>query len=151
MWTLRLSLIGLALALAGCGEPAPTAADLRSRTITLPGGQKIKAEMLVHQTDIVTGARYRDSIPPDRGLLFMYATPGYYMYWMYRVKIPLDMIWMDSSRRIVEIKENAPPCPATSDQRCPTYGGKQRSQFVLEMAAGMVSRYHLQVGQQLDF
>jgi len=150
MWKWRLTLLIFILTLAGCGEPEQTAADIRSRTITMPGGQKIKAELLVRQLDILTGARYRSSIPPDRGLLFMFASPGPYKFWMYKVKIPVDMIWLDSNQIIVEMKESAPPCQTASEQ-CPMYGGTYPSQFVLEMGAGMITQYNLKLGQRLDF
>ena len=43
---------------------------------------------------------------------------------MYQTLIPLDMIWIDSSHKIVEIVENAQPCK-TQASKCPQYGGNQ--------------------------
>jgi uncharacterized membrane protein (UPF0127 family) len=150
MRTIRPALLALPLLLAGCGDDARTVEDLRSRTVTLPGGQTVKAEMKMHRQDILTGMKYRESLPPDRGMLFMYGKPGAYSFWMYEVKIPLDIIWMDQNRRIVEIYQNAQPCPGPPE-KCLVYGGSRESMYVLELAGGMVKRYNLAVGQQLDF
>ena len=46
---------------------------------------------------------------------------------MYQVKIPLDMVWMDKNRRVVEMAENVPPCKTAKASECPTYGGERLS------------------------
>ncbi len=69
---------------------------------------------------------------------------------MYQVRIPLDMIWMDSDHRIVEISADTPPCNTARDL-CPTYGGHARAQFVLELAGGMAAKYGLKTGDRIEF
>jgi uncharacterized protein len=150
MRTFRFALLALPLLLAGCGSEVRTVEDLRSRTVTLPGGRQIRAEMKMHRQDILTGMKFRDSLPPDRGMLFMYGKPGSYSFWMYEVKVPLDIVWMDQNRRIVEIYENAKPCSGPPE-KCLVYGGSRESMYVLELAGGMVKKCNLSVGQQLEF
>jgi uncharacterized membrane protein (UPF0127 family) len=150
METRRLWLLPLALLLAGCGSDNTSANELNSRTVGLPGGQKIRAEMRIHPSDIASGMMFRDSLAPDRGMLFMLAKEGSYPFWMFQVKIPLDMIWLSEQRLIVDIAENAQPCPGPAE-RCITYGGSKPAMYVLELAGGMAKKYNLQVGQQLDF
>ncbi|MDX2149424.1 MAG: DUF192 domain-containing protein [Bryobacteraceae bacterium] len=140
----------LALCAFSCNKDEASLADLRTKTITLPFGQKIKAEVQVSDIEIARGMMFRESIAPDRGMLFIHQRPSVYTYWMYQVKIPLDIIWMDANRVIVEIKENAPPC-ATKASECPSYGGAAPSQYVLELAGGMASKYGLKPGQRLSF
>jgi len=60
------------------------------------------------------------------------------------------MLWMESSRRIVEISADTPPCKTKASQ-CPTYGGHQQAQFVLELGGGEAHRLGLHVGDTLDF
>jgi hypothetical protein len=150
MRTIRLALLALPLLWAGCGSDVRSVEDLRSRTVTLPGGRTIKAEMKIHRQDILTGMKFRDSLPEDRGMLFMYGKSGSYSFWMYEVKVPLDIVWMDQNRYIVEIYANAKPCPGPPE-KCLVYGGSRESMYVLELAGGMVKKYNLAVGQQLDF
>ncbi len=61
-------------------------------------------------------------LPHRRALLFVHQQPGYYRYWMPNVKVPLDIIFMDASRKIVEISANTPLC-TTKPEDCLTYGG----------------------------
>ena len=150
---LRLRIAGLMLLamLAACSSEKPsTMEDLQSALVTLPGGQKIKAERMVLVTDLARGMMFRESLAPDRGMLFFHEREGNYSYWMYQTKIPLDIVWMDRNRRIVEISANTPPCTTAASQ-CPHYGGKQRSQYVLELAGGMAAKYGLKVGDILEF
>lgn len=143
-------LIPALLALAACRN-APPPDNINFKTITLPGGRAVRVEVLFRGPDIMRGMMFRSALPPDRGLLFVHNKPAKYTYWMHNVKVPLDIIWMDKERRIVEISANTPPCTSTDPTQCPQYGGKAEAQFVLELAAGMADKYGLQPGQVLDF
>ncbi len=140
----------LLLSLNGCGERTTTLEGLREREITLPGGQKIEAEVMMTAIEMQRGMMFRDSLPRGHGMLFIHTKPGNYAYWMYQVKIPLDIIWMDSSRRIVEISANTPPCKARASE-CPKYGGQEIAQYVLELGGGEAQRLHLTKGGVMSF
>jgi uncharacterized protein len=138
-----------ALTLAGCGPKPVSLEDYGTRLVTFPSGRQIRAEVLVNPQDLARGMMFRDSLAPDRGMLFLHREAGQYPYWMYQVRIPLDMIWMDPERRVVEIA-SAPPCQ-TEPGQCPTYGGHVRAQYVLELAAGMAAKYGIKAGDTLEF
>jgi uncharacterized membrane protein (UPF0127 family) len=70
---------------------------------------------------------------------------------MYQVRIPLDIIWMDHDRRIVEISANTPACLSRSAHECPSYGGHEKARYVLELAGGGAALYGLKVGDTLGF
>lgn len=140
----------LALALSGCGRDSADADVLETRTVTLPNGARIRAEVKIRPFDMQRGMMFRDALPQGEGMLFIHAEPGNYPYWMYNVRIPLDIIWLDANRRIVEISADTPPCKTRASE-CPTYGGKARSQYVLEIGGGEAARYGLKVGDTLVF
>ncbi len=135
---------------AGCGTKPVTVEEYQTQIITFPNGKKIRAEVMIDPTDLMKGMMFRDSLAPDRGMLFVHAQAGKHTYWMYQVRIPLDIIWMDSSRRIVEWSLNTPPC-ATKASECPSYGGREDSRYVLELAGGMAEKYGLRIGDTLTF
>lgn len=145
-----LPLCLLSALLAGCARKATTVDEFNTRLLILPGGQKIRVEVMIHPTDMMRGMMFRDSLAPDRGMLFVHDTPGKYPYWMYQVRIPLDIIWLDQKRRIVEISPDTPPCEKKASE-CPNYGGNHEALFVLELAGGMAARYGLRVGDRLTF
>jgi hypothetical protein len=144
------AMIALGLVLTGCGDSTVSTEDDHTRVVTLPDGAKIRVEVMIRPEDMARGMMFRESLAPDRGMLFIHGSEGNYPYWMFQVKIPLDLLWLDASRTIVEIRENTPPCPAGS-KKCPTYGGKYPAQFILELAAGSVAKHSLRVGNALMF
>jgi uncharacterized protein len=136
--------------LAGCGSKND--AELVNTTeVTFPNGKIVIAETMRRDVDQMRGMMFRDSLPKDRGMLFVHTTDENHPYWMYQVRIPLDMIWMDHSRRIVEISANTPPCPSKPAHECPSFGGHEKSRYVLELAGGGAAQYGLKVGDQLKF
>src|SRR5690242_9476224 len=101
------------LGLAGCRQRGDIR-DFGLREAKLPDGTSLRIEDLQNPTDMARGAMFRETLPPDHGLLYSYAQPGNYSFWMYQTKVPLDTIWMDGNRRVLEVVANMPPCPSTS-------------------------------------
>ncbi len=149
---MRLSaFIFFAAVLCSCGGGSTSVEDYYSREVKLPRGQIIHVEVMGDQRDMARGMMFRDSLAPDRGMLFVYAKPGKYPHWMWQVRIPLDMIWLDAQRTIVEIAPNLPACADKPTKDCPPYGGHADASTVLELAGGMAEKYGLKVGQTLDY
>ena len=136
--------------LASCARPATSFSDINTQDVTLPGGQTIQVERMTSTADRMRGMMFRTSLAPGRGMLYVHPQPGLYSYWTYQYEIPLDMIWIDTLRQIVEIAENVPPCKTAASQ-CPHYGGEKVARYHLELAGGMAAKYGLKVGQKLDF
>ncbi len=147
--TIKTVIACAVLALAGCGSK--TALDeYYTQVVTLPNGKEIRAEVMTDRTDMMRGMMFRDSLAPDRGMLFIHDRPDRHTYWMYQVRIPLDIVWMDGNRRIVEISANTPPCKSQAS-KCPQYGGKEMSQYVLELAGSVAAQHGLRLGDRLAF
>lgn len=137
--------------LTSCGGQSTTAGDFDTRPVKLPNGKTIQAEVMVKEQDMYRGMMFRDSLPPGRGMLFVHGQPSKVPYYMYQVRIPLDIIWIDTDRKIVEIAANTPPCHAKSPTGCPTYGGHYLAQWVLELGGGEAAKNGLAVGDTLSF
>jgi uncharacterized protein len=141
----------LILFTSSCGGSRSANPDVLNTTVVrLPDGGEITAEVVTAAEDMMRGLMFRDSLAPDRGMLFAYAKAGTYQFWMYQVRIPLDMIWMDRNHRIVEIAANVPPC-TTSASQCAQYGGHAEAQYILELAGGVAAKHGLRVGDTLAF
>lgn len=133
-----------------CGPATESLDEINTRMVTLPDGKQIRAEVKIKPDEMARGMMFRSSLPPGRGMLFIHSQPGPYTYWMPDVQIPLDIVFMDPNRRIVEIAAGAPPC-TTKREDCPHYGGHHVEQYVLELGAGEAQRLGLKVGQELWF
>ena len=81
--------------LSGCSSKPAEVADLNITEVTFPNGKTVAAETMLREIDQMRGMMFRDSLAQDRGMLFVHPHEGNYPYWMYQVRIPLDIIWMD--------------------------------------------------------
>lgn len=125
---------------------APVQAQQGPRVI-LPSGVAIGVEVVADPELRAQGLMFRDHLRPLSGMIFLFPTDGNYTFWMKNTMIPLDMIWIDSSKKIVQIIPNVPPCKIDD---CPSYGSEQTvSRYVLELAAGEAARLGLKKGDQL--
>ena len=145
-----LAAVLLAALLAGCESPHVTD-ELGITAVTFPNGTRINAETMRTDIELVKGLMFRESLAANRGMLFVHPEENVFHYWMYQTKIPLDIIWMDHDRRIVEMSLDTPPCKSSSAKECPNYGGNDKSKLVLEVNAGIAKNNGLKVGDTLDF
>ncbi len=150
---MRLNFVILVSFLLGaCGHSGSDAVrDFGARDIVLPNGARITCEVMTRPEDMFRGMMYRETLAPDHGMLFVHGGAGRYTYWMHNVKIPLDLIWMDPERRVVEVSPNTPPCTDASGKTCAHYGGHADAMYVLELAAGVAAKNDIKVGSMLDF
>lgn len=145
----RALVFAVCCSVSGCGsKQAPE--DVNIRVVKLPNGREIRCELMLKDFEVRRGMMFRESAPPGTGMLFVHPKPGKYPYWMYQVKIPLDIIWMDSEHRVVEISPNTPACRSKASE-CPSYGGQAMARYVLELGAGEAQRHRIQVGDTLTF
>lgn len=96
------------------------------------------------------GLMFVPSLPAEKGMLFIFPQSAEHRIWMKNTLIPLDIIWMDSARRIVHIERNVPPCPKETVS-CPSYGPQFEALYVLEVNAGIASQWGLSPGNTLEF
>jgi len=107
-------------------------------------------EIKVTAADLTRGMMYRTELAPGRGMLFVHSVAKKYPYWMANCKIPLDIVWMNLQKEVVEISPNTPPCPS-GGQDCPRYGGNFDASWVLELGAGEAAKHKVAVGSRIQF
>ncbi len=148
---MRLFLVLSAFLLTGCqSNDSGGSTALTNRTVTLPDGFQVNAEVEINAEDMERGMMYRTELPVGHGMLFVHGQAGRYPYWMANCKIPLDIIWMDANHKVVEISANTPPCPS-GGKDCPTYGGHAVASFALELGAGEAGKHQVVVGSSIGF
>jgi uncharacterized membrane protein (UPF0127 family) len=120
-----------------------------SLLVTFPSGTRIHVEVADTPLMLQAGLAFRDSLPPDWGMLFIYDRPEYHRLITRQYRFPVDLIWLDEARRVIFIAEKVPPCTA---EQCPTYGpASEKDRYVLAIPAGFVQREHLTTGADLKF
>ncbi|MFA5038354.1 MAG: DUF192 domain-containing protein [Candidatus Omnitrophota bacterium] len=92
------------------------------------------------------GLMGRDFLPQNEGMLFIFPQEGTWGIWMKNMKIPLDIIWMDASGRVVTIARDAQPSNSPAP---PIFKNDTPAKFVLEARAGLVDEYGIAIGDRV--
>ncbi len=110
--------------------------------------QCITVEVVQKEEDRLRGLQFRQSLAPHGGMLFIFPETQRQSFWMKDTLISLDIIWIDSTQRVVHIEHNVPPCP---QDPCPIYAPAGLALYVLEINAGQAAQLKLQLGDRAEF
>ena len=126
-----------------------TAKYLYSENIKIKiGNQIINAELANTPQKRERGLMFREKLAENEGMLFVFGTEGYHSFWMKNTLIPLDIIWINAEKEIVDIKENFQPCKVGP---CESYVPKYPAKYVLEANAGWIKENQLKLGDKTEF
>ena len=116
-------------------------------TITNSAGQEIHiyAEIADDWSEMERGLMYRESLPEDEGMLFIFPRSGNYPFWMKNTLIPLDAIYIAENSTIVDILQME---PCLSDP-CPNYPPDADALYVLEANKGFSERHGIMEGDSV--
>jgi uncharacterized protein len=93
------------------------------------------------------GLMFRENLPAGSGMLFIFDGVGVYPFWMKNTLIPLDIIWINSNKKVVHVA-NAVPCV---EDPCEIYNPNAQALYVLEVNAGVVDEIGLELGDTIKF
>ena len=114
--------------------------------VAFPNGATVSVEVANTETARARGLMFRSTLAPDQGMLFLFEQSGFHSFWMKNTLIPLDILWLDGTGRIVSIAPSAPPC--TVDP-CPSYSPAAESCAVVEVVSGFAKRHGLTIGDRV--
>jgi uncharacterized membrane protein (UPF0127 family) len=129
-------------------SPAASGSSASGPRAVMPSGAVYKLELALTPEDQAQGLMFRESLPPNTGMLFVFPASEPHHFWMKNTMIPLDMIWMDESGKVIFVSANTPPCKADP---CPTYGPDGPARQVLEIAGGLAAKEKITAGSSLKF
>ena len=91
------------------------------------------------------GLMHRQSLAPDRGMLFPYDPPQNASFWMKNTLIPLDMIFIRENGTVARVAENTVPL---SLDPIPSL---EPVAAVLEIAGGRAAELGIQAGDKVNW
>lgn len=133
-------LLTLTLALAAAAPPQPVC--------TFPDGTIISLELAITDQEREMGLMFRDSLADDAGMLFIFDSEARWPFWMKNTFIPLDVVWLDGTGVITDLRTGVQPCRRDP---CPSYAPRAPGRAVLELKAGVAAAHGLAMGQTLRF
>ncbi|WP_170958901.1 DUF192 domain-containing protein [Magnetospirillum sp. 15-1] len=100
-------------------------------------------EMAVTPDQLSQGLMFRRELPAGSGMLFDFGSPRQVAMWMKNTLIPLDMLFMERSGRVVYVEQYA--VPGSLQPRGPA----EPVLGVLELPAGTARRLDLKPGDRV--
>lgn len=125
-------LCGIAFA-AGAGAQSLPLMELQA------GFHRIEAEVAHTPETRATGLMHRRSMPPQRGMLFVFTMNAQHCMWMRNTLLPLSVAFLDETGRILNVAEMK---PQTENNHCAV----RPARYALEMNAGWFGQRGIQAG-----
>ena len=148
--------LALLLPIAACQPSASTAVSLERSaagleqvplTITTAAGKAHRFTVEVARTpdEQAQGLMNRQSLAPDRGMIFPYRPAQAVAFWMKNTLIPLDMIFVSPGGRILRIEPNTVPLSLDP------VGSGDAVEAVIEIAGGRSAELGIAAGDQVKW
>ncbi len=160
---MRAVCVALALAVlvsSGCGGDAGSG-PAQGPTTTTGSGPVFEQTTAVVETDEGTvrldvevaktaeqqqfGLMFREALPPESGMVFVYGSDQTGGFWMKNTLIPLSIAFYDASGRVVRILDME-PCRADP---CPLYDPGVPYRGALEVNRGAFRRWGVEEGDRI--
>ncbi|MRT16558.1 DUF192 domain-containing protein [Vitellibacter sp. q18] len=152
-------LLASACFLSNCNDKKPS--EVKSLTKEITFSKEGELSILKKDTDSIiatldieiaddeystqTGLMYRHSMAGNQGMLFVFSDSQPRSFYMKNTEIPLDIIYINSDKKIESFQKNAKPFDDTS---LPSEGA---TQYVLEVNAGLSDAWKLEKGDRIEF
>src|SRR5487761_1173663 len=94
-------------------------------------GREFSLEVAATQQARKLGLGNRALLPKNHGMLFVFSQAAVECFWMKDMYFPIDIIWIDASKKVVHIEPNVSPS-SYPHSSCPNNPTK----YVIELNAG---------------
>lgn len=125
----------MVLALLACGSKLPTA------TLDV-GGHAATVEVAASYAARQQGLMHREALPPDGGMLFVYADEAVRGFWMKDTRIPLSIAFANRRGEIVRIADMQPFDTSRTSSLAP-------ATYALEMNQGWFEAHGVKRGDRI--
>lgn len=115
-----------------------------TRTIGLKGST-IRVAVADTPAEREQGLSGQTSLESDEGMLFVFPEDGMYGFWMKDMLFSLDMIWTDSTGKIVYMAQSVSPDTYPTD-----YAPSAPARDVIELPAGWAKAHNVSIGDTVS-
>jgi uncharacterized membrane protein (UPF0127 family) len=143
--TILLVIVAVVVGLASWALSAPESPRMRhDREVTI-NGKDLQLEIANTPASIVQGLSGRKVMAADEGMLFIMPNVEYQAFWMKDMKFAIDIVFLREGE-VVDLVTLQRPSLAS----IPSHQSKTEADMVLELNAGMVKEYKLEIGTKTD-
>lgn len=111
------------------------------------GTQVLDINYATTEKQISKGLSGKKEIAKNYGMLFVFPSDGNYSFWMKDMLFPIDIIFLGSDYKIIDIRYDAKPCEGSE---CPGISPQEKFRYALEVNSGWSKENELKIGDQLE-
>lgn len=123
--------------------------DNKTSSLVKIDDMNITALLALTPEEQSSGLAIKETMKENEGMLFVFDTPKKYSFWMKDMKFPIDIIWLNSNKKIVHIEDRLEPCLFLLP--CPSYTPNTDSLYVLEVVSNFTNKHDIRIGEQVFF
>ena len=123
----------------------------KKSTTVIINSLEVNALIAKTPTERKKGLSIKDLLPLNEGMLFVFSDSAQYGFWMKDMKFAIDIIWIDESKKIVDIATNVTTQPGKKDKQLTIYRPKSAAIYVLEVNSGLSELHNLRIGDSVNF
>ena len=139
-----LGSLHISLVLLACAGSAVAQAP-QGKSLQLSAGMHlIQAEVAATEAQREQGLMYREKMPANAGMLFIFGNPATQCMWMKNTPLPLSVAFIDADGKITNIEDMQ---PHTLDSHCSAKTVPVR--YALEMNLGWFSQIIINLGMSI--
>jgi uncharacterized membrane protein (UPF0127 family) len=121
--------------------------SLKDRRIPVSIGDAISyAQVADTDSSREKGLSGSKPLAENESMLFVFDVPSRWGMWMKDMHYSLDIVWLDSSKKIVHTEQHIAP-----DTYPKAFLPQKDAQYVVELPAGYIQRHSVMVGQTVTF
>ena len=126
----------------------PFFVDAGKKILTI-GNHTFEVDIADNALTRAQGLSGRPSLEEREGLFFLFSSAGNYGFWMKGMNFPIDIVWLNGDK-IIGFSENLQPEPEKNVFNLSIYYPPVEADKVLEINAGAVKKYNLQIGDKIN-
>lgn len=119
--------------------------------VQIDGKHTIEVEVVISREEQALGLGNRKFLAEGKGMLFLYPRPQELVFWMKRMYIAIDIIWIRNGKVVHIERDVPPPSLQTQDRNLKTYGKGVIADTVLEVSKNYSQKISIQVGSSVQF
>lgn len=131
------------LVLAGCESNPADRQGLPVIPLVI-AGQTLETEVATSPDQQQRGLMYRESLPENHAMLFVFEGPRQASFWMRNTRIPLSIAYLDASGKILEVHDMQPFDETSIRSRSPAVA------FALEVNQGWFRKQGIGPGDRVS-
>lgn len=104
---------------------------------------EVLVEVAENDYERAKGLMYREDLPENQGMLFIFNEAKERNFWMKNTPVSLDIIFVDADLKIIKIHKDTTPFSTTN------YSSHLPAMYVVEVRAGFSERYQIFEGNKI--